>query len=76
MESKRRKRSEELVMRNLGIEPRAPRWQRRILPLNQLRVLIVENKAANCFQIAYLGNLQSVQGINNHNRCHAFTDHF
>ena len=24
-------------MRNLGIEPRAPRWQRRILPLNQLR---------------------------------------
>jgi hypothetical protein len=25
------------VLRNLGIEPRAPRWQRRILPLNQLR---------------------------------------
>jgi hypothetical protein len=26
-----------VAMRNLGIEPRAPRWQRRILPLNQLR---------------------------------------
>ena len=36
----RSKVQKERSMRNLGIEPRAPRrcgWQRRILPLNQLR---------------------------------------
>jgi hypothetical protein len=33
-------------MRNLGIEPRAPRWQRRILPLNQLRL--------DAFRVIYL----------------------
>ena len=48
-ESEKKAKRKENALRNLGIEPRAPRrcgWQRRILPLNQLRGFLVDDEVS------------------------------